>query len=165
VSKAVYETHFPRVHDWIWIGDTDDAYGHQLLRRRNSMIAQLLNEPNHGVRILKPAETPAAAARQASPGGTSYVVTGIGSSEAHARFLVEQLKTVEGGRGGGGGGGGIQVKFVPIATPVSELDPKDKVIVFSQGFSPHTHEYIACAHVIFTSVTESNKHVLNKQIK
>jgi len=30
ISRIAYEKHFPRIHDWMWVGDVDDKFGHQV---------------------------------------------------------------------------------------------------------------------------------------
>lgn len=134
-SKKVYQQHFGNVYDWEWIGDAGDSHGQQLLANRNEQIGYLLSRPNNSIHVSKPLDKAA-----------SYSITGIGSSEAHGRFLAELLKEMN-----------INAHFFPIATPISSLPPNEKLIVFSQGMSPHTQTYVERADVLFTAVTENNK--------
>jgi hypothetical protein len=158
-SKEVYEKHFPNglpspsplllplfssapatqalirstVLDWIWLGigesNGGDSHGHQLLAARNEMIGYYLSQPGNSIRLSS----------KSFDRSASYVISGIGSSEAHARYLIELLKEA-----------GVSSQFVPIATPVSEIPAGSKLVVFSQGMSPHTQAFIEHADVLFT---------------
>ena len=58
----------------------------------------------------------------------SILVTGVGSSAAHARLLAHLLAEV----------GGLPARAVPAGAFVAErADPRDALIVFSQGLSPN----------------------------
>ena len=65
----------------------------------------------------------------------AFRITGVGSSAAHARFLAvllaEQL--------------GLPARFVPLDAFPLDADPRDVLIVFSQGLSPNAELALAGA--------------------
>ena len=68
------------------------------------------------------------------PGAARAILTtGLGSSAAHARLLAELLA-----------GAGLPARFVPTgAFVVRRADPRDALIVFSQGLSPNARLALA----------------------
>ena len=118
-----------------------DPLGHALLRRRLKQIPDLL------VGMLK--DPPRANPKSLrSPG---FIVTGTGSSEAHARFLVNLLNRHV----------GRPAEFVPLSgfcasTPIEASDRT--LIVVSQGLSPNAqvaiNEFASFDHaIVFTATT------------
>lgn len=120
---------------------TNDPLGHELLAQRLTSIpaqldAMLRNPPTRAGR---------AAPRRA-------VVTGIGSSEAHARYLVWLLNSFT----------DIPAEFVPLVQFVHWVGPEfhDRtLIIFSQGLSQNTrivlNQRVHFAHtVLFTAATD-----------
>ena len=134
-SKEVYRRHFDDIQDWLWIGDTSDSHGLNLLQRRQELIFSRLDAPGHSVSVSKPFDAAA---------GVTYLVTGVGSSEAHAKYFASLVPRPS------------RASYFPIGTPPDAVDPDARIVVFSQGMSPHTQPWIARAHVLFTSVTEAN---------
>lgn len=99
----------------------DDRLGHRLLAKRLASI------PGYWRGMLD-----SAAAYRARPHGETedFVVTGIGSSEAHARFLTGELNR----------GDRVRAEFVPLASfqpgaGRSVVSGHRTLVVFSQGLS------------------------------
>ncbi|RKX36104.1 MAG: creatininase [Verrucomicrobia bacterium] len=118
-----------------------DPFGHALLRRRLKQIPDLLvgmlgDPPRADPKTLK---------------STGFIVTGTGSSEAHARFLVNLLNRYA----------DRPAEFVPLSgfcasTPIAASD--QTLVVVSQGLSPNAqvaiNEFASFAHtIVFTATT------------
>ena len=118
-----------------------DSFGHMLLRRRLDQIPELL------VGMLENPPRP----RPESLRSPGFVVTGTGSSEAHARFLVNLLNRHV----------GRPAEFVPLSgfCASDPLEASDRtLVVISQGLSPNAQVAInqsaSFAHtVVFTATT------------
>lgn len=90
-----------------------------------------------------------------------YLITGIGSSEAHAKYL-EHVGNIN----------KFNMKYIPIKGVTSESkNIYDKIVLFSQGLSPHGLKPINYFDkndiILFTAVTKNNKNkdkldVINK---
>lgn len=119
-----------------------DPLGHDLLAERLARLPSLLADL---------ASTPLTRVTDASRAGRHFVVTGTGSSEAHARFLVNLLNRCA----------RRPAEFVPLSA-FCEL-PADfgrgrVLLVVSQGLSPNAQVAIDRHHdfdhlVVFTSTT------------
>ena len=115
--------------------------GHVLLSERLQSIPGLLER--------WAASAPAAQTRMLRDRPRRVVATGLGSSEAHARYLVWLLNRFT----------DIPAEFVPTGALMGPMRREDRtLVVFSQGLS--THGRIALAHrggfagtVLFTSAT------------
>lgn len=124
------------VEDWICI-DPNDSKGHHILQQRiknsNNYLMDL-NQPDFEVSKE-----------------LSYLVTGIGTSMVHAKYLVNIAKDR-----------GYKMNFIPInGITKNNSERYDKLIVFSQGLSPHgirPIKYFSKNNIIlFTAVTKKNK--------
>ena len=124
------------VEDWICI-DPNDSKGHHILQQRiknsNNYLMDL-NQPDFEVSKE-----------------LSYLVTGIGTSMVHAKYLVNNAKDR-----------GYKMNFIPInGITKNNSERYDKLIVFSQGLSPHgirPIKYFSKNNIIlFTAVTKKNK--------
>lgn len=101
----------------------EDPRGIDLWRRRNLLVPDL---------VLRSLEIglPEGLADRFADSGTPWDVAGVGSSEAHARFLVYGLQ-----------GAGIPARFVPLSAywtgrlPLRRAATGVGQVVFSQGFS------------------------------
>ena len=118
-----------------------DSLGHALLRRRLAQIPDLLV----GMLSDPPALNPE------SLKSSGFVVTGTGSSEAHARFLVNLLNR----------NARFPAEFVPLSgfCASAPIEASDRtLIVISQGLSPNAqvaiNEFASFAHtIVFTATT------------
>ncbi len=119
---------------------SSDPLGHQLLAARVAQLPALLREL---------AEQPVMAPRVVG----RVVATGIGSSEAHARYLVWLLNHFT----------EIPAEFVPLASFAQPQPGLGRtLVVFSQGLSSNARFALAQAKhfthtVVFTSATEAGQ--------
>ena len=139
-SREEMETSFSKgeieVEEWECI-DPNDSKGHYILQKRVKETNNFLKKvqlPNY--KFLK---------------NIKYVVSGIGSSEAHARYFSYIGSEL-----------GYNCTFKPIDSMYYGVSQYfDKLIIFSQGLSPHgiiPIKYFDKEDVIlFTSVTSNNK--------
>ena len=123
------------VKDWISI-DPNDSKGHYILQNR-------IYETNEYLLITKKPDLELNKFMK-------YLVTGIGSSEAHARYF--SFIAIE---------NDYNVKFITIGGVNESISKKyNKIIIFSQGLSPHGIKPIKYFNkkniILFTSVTEDN---------
>ena len=128
-----------------------DAQGHQLLAERVERVGEL---------ICDMLATPFVAKRQATARMKRVVATGIGSSEAQARYFVWLLNSYT----------DIPARFVPLASfvePFGSTAADQTLAVFSQGLSSNASfalsQVRSFAHsVIFTSATEAGQRAAGK---
>lgn len=128
-----------------------DPLGHDLLAGRVERVPQLIRD--------MPA-TPFVAKRPATTRMKRVVATGIGSSEAQARYFVWLLNSFT----------GIPARFVPLASFVEPFGPTaadQTLVVFSQGLSSNASfalsQFGSFAHtVVFTSATEVGQRAAGK---
>jgi hypothetical protein len=124
------------------VNATNDPLGHELLAQRLAGIPAQLEG------MLR---NPPTRAGRAGPGRA--VITGIGSSEAHARYLVWLLNSFT----------DIPAEFVPLVQFIHWVGPEFRdrtLIIFSQGLSQNTrialHQRRHFAHtVLFTASTDA----------
>ena len=126
------------VEDWICI-DPNDSKGHHILQQRiknSNKYLMDLNQPDYKFDM-----------------DFSYLVTGIGTSMVHAKYLVNIANDR-----------GYRMNFIPINGITDIISKKyDKLIIVSQGLSPHgikPIKYFTKDNIIlFTAVTENNKNI------
>tara|TARA_B110000902_G_C14277447_1_gene575423 strand:+ start:100 stop:2277 length:2178 start_codon:yes stop_codon:yes gene_type:complete len=124
------------VDEWVCI-DPNDSKGHHILQERiknSNQYLQQLNVPN--LKLDKE---------------ISYLVSGIGTSMVHAKYLVKL-----------GIDNGNIMKFILINGINNNVSKRfDKLIIFSQGLSPHGIKPIKYFNkddiILFTAVTFKNK--------
>ena len=96
--------------------------GHNLLRERIAAIPDALR----GLPPLVPLPIQVSGAQE-------FVVTGVGSSAAHARYLAALLRTY-----------GVRAEAVPVSCFLAPFGSREQVlIVFSQGLSPNARLALA----------------------
>ena len=135
-SREEMESSFEKgdlaVEEWICI-DPNDSKGHYVLQNRIKEVPKYLEQ------ITK--------LDFEFDKDVHYSVTGIGTSEAHARYLVYQ-----------GLRNGYHMRYVPID---GFTDTDDHLVLFSQGLSPHglkpLDKFDHNKVILFTSVTEANE--------
>jgi fructoselysine-6-P-deglycase FrlB-like protein len=129
---------------------TDESRGVELIARRIAALpATLLGEAEAPLPLLSPATL----------ASTRFVVTGTGSSEAHARYLVWLLTRAA------GAAGGVSARFTPLssfATGDAAPHRSETLVVFSQGVSPNAQLALRSARafghaVLFTSTTAADE--------
>jgi 3,4-dihydroxy 2-butanone 4-phosphate synthase/GTP cyclohydrolase II len=98
-----------------WISCEDDVFGHNLLHSRlSAVITHLESIANNKLSLDIPV-------------GSKIIVTGIGSSESHAKYFVNLVD-----------GLGYDSRFLPISdVDICEIKNDNYLIVISQGMSPH----------------------------
>eukprot|EP00055_Hartaetosiga_balthica_P003092 m.6423 g.6423 ORF g.6423 m.6423 type:complete len:846 (-) comp2594_c0_seq1:51-2588(-) len=128
---------------WIPFSDLDKQKGHDVIQYRINSIPYYLNKINVQHTKLDTSK--------------KYVITGVGSSEAHARYfcyLVEKFQK------------DVSITFRPLtffeSTPaMDELSKDTHLILVSQGLSPHAcvplNFWEPAKTTLFTAVTEKNK--------
>lgn len=123
---------------------TDDGLGLALIASRIASIPEYLGEL---------ASAPLGALSPAALGSKHFVVTGLGTSEAHARYLVWLLERACASR--------VTASFVALSSFVTgdaPLDANATLVVFSQGISPNAQLALRSATgfrhvVVFTSTS------------
>jgi len=124
------------VDEWECI-DPNDSKGHYILQQRiknSDFYLSNMKKPEFEFQKDK-----------------KYLVTGIGSSEAHAKYLVHM-----------GNKNGLNMIFIPInGIRSNSRNVYDNLILFSQGLSPHGLKplnYFDKSNIIlFTAVTKNNQ--------
>ena len=128
-----------------------DALGHQLLAERISRVPELLGSMW---------ERPPGEARTFSRPIKRVVATGIGSSEAQARYFAWLLNTFT----------DIPARFVPLAAFTDPFGPTaadHSLVVFSQGLSSNAGFALSQSRsfartLLFTSATEAGQRAAGK---
>ena len=132
--EASFEKGGIEVDEWECI-DPNDSKGHYILQQRIKNSENYLSNMQD---ISFNFDT-----------NKKYLVTGIGSSEAHAKYLVYL-----------GSNNDLNMKYVPI-NGISKNMKYDKLVLFSQGLSPHGLKPLSFFKkediILFTAVTENNK--------
>lgn len=157
ITDALLE-HGVAVREWVYVGDPVTDKGHALLRERISAIPERIMEtlgspvpPLPGSELL---------------GSADFVITGVGSSEAHSHYLAQLLRDYT----------PHTARFVPLeaflhesalVTTMTTTPPPARrsrpsvLVVFSQGLSPNS--WAALGHmdsfdrvVLFTAVTDAS---------
>jgi 3,4-dihydroxy 2-butanone 4-phosphate synthase / GTP cyclohydrolase II len=133
------------VCEWIDLSQADSKKGHHLIEKRiNDSIYYLLNLETKKISFDK---------------YKKYIVTGIGSSEAHARYLLYLLKAYH---------KDISAEFVPSSGCLKPKSPQTTLIVVSQGLSPNImpvlENYNYQDMIVFTSVSSKNKNLQKRAI-
>jgi len=132
---------------------TEDPRGVGLLKERIALIPKLAASYYAG---------PPAALPKALQQSNSLIVTGTGSSAAHAKFLCYLLNT----------NGNSRAEFRPLSAFLSSPQASDKqklLVVFSQGLSPNARLAIErhanfSGLVVFTAVTANGNQALHDKL-
>lgn len=135
--KTALDSHGFEIKKWIQIRHKDEKKGHQIIAQRiQDAPYYLFNiDPKSFTFNLQ----------------YSYVVTGVGSSEAHARYFVNLTETFH---------PQVRIRFSALTAFSKEKSNDEIVILISQGISPNVIGVIEYCNykdlVILTSVTEKN---------
>jgi 3,4-dihydroxy 2-butanone 4-phosphate synthase/GTP cyclohydrolase II len=126
-----------KVVEWIDLEPKDQEKGHQIISQRIEDAPHYLMETQTPVYSFDPT--------------CRYWVTGVGSSEAHARYLVHLVNRYH---------KEIRIHYLPITACQRKEEGKIKLIVCSQGLSPVVMRLLFMWNyedvVLLTSVTPQN---------
>ena len=130
--------------------NVDDPFGHELIKQRLAQIPSLL---------MKMLEEKPDTLSSVTMADSSFILTGIGSSEAHARYLTLLLNIYTNRQA-------TFIRFTGLMTMNHTFDSERVLILFSQGLSPNAQMILKYgqerfSHVIlFTSMDQ--KQIVNK---
>ena len=130
--------------------NVDDPFGHELIKERIAQIPLFL------MSMLQEKPDALSSLTISTP---SFILTGIGSSEAHARYLTLLLNLYTNRQA-------TFIRFTGLMTMNHTFDSDRVLILFSQGLSPNAQMILKCSRerfshvVLFTSMDE--KQIMNK---
>lgn len=137
LNQALVDEHV-QVSDWVELYPKDDQKGHEVIDRRIRDLPQhLIPMRNNPIRFNYDHE---------------YLVTGVGVSEAHARYFVHQAKKYH---------PQLNIRFVPTTAIVfGQIQHPAYLVAISQGLSPTIMAAAASwppdKLTLITAVTDSN---------
>ena len=128
----------------------DDTLGHGLIEQRLAQISPLL------MQMLK---EPPITLSPTALAARSFILTGIGSSEAHARYLTLLLDLHTNRQA-------MFVSFTGLMSGTNLFDSDRILVLFSQGLSPNAQMVLKCGQEYFAHVvlfTSMNQEQLTKK--
>eukprot|EP00003_Mantamonas_plastica_P011115 TRINITY_DN206_c0_g2_i1.p1 TRINITY_DN206_c0_g2~~TRINITY_DN206_c0_g2_i1.p1 ORF type:complete len:921 (-),score=354.73 TRINITY_DN206_c0_g2_i1:9-2771(-) len=130
VLRENFTSHGYEVLRWINLNKQTDLFGYDSIHHRIVSVLRDMNNDKFIGTLNKLAETQFFADNSAR-----YLVTGIGSSEAHAKYTAVQLRE----RVWGSTGPRPNFDFCPLSSVAKmDIQPNDRLILFTQGLSPNT---------------------------
>eukprot|EP00055_Hartaetosiga_balthica_P018188 m.129992 g.129992 ORF g.129992 m.129992 type:complete len:869 (+) comp9466_c0_seq1:147-2753(+) len=139
-----------------WLSWNDDVnLGHDVVHHRISCAPYYLSKIQVP-EFLHGETSPAPASPTTSSDPLRYIITGIGTSEAHAQYFVHLVKKYYPTR--------VSIEFLPLTAFTKDLPSRtngEHLILVSQGLSPHAADvaetWDKSKVTLVTAVTERNK--------